>query len=63
MTAKITTVPSSVEPEVRKPSSLDAMSTEEFNSIMERGLLQAKSNQSRTVINVFTDLRQHCENR
>ena len=33
------------------------MATEEFNSIMEKGLLQAKTDQSRPVADVFADLR------
>lgn len=39
------------------PATLDSMSTEEFNSIMEKGLLQAKADQSRPVTDVFADLR------
>lgn len=40
-----------------EPTTLDSMTTEEFNSIMENGLSQAKSDQSRPVADVFTDLR------
>lgn len=41
----------------KEPATLDSMSTEEFNSIMEKGLLQAKADQSRPVTDVFADLR------
>lgn len=41
----------------KEPATLDSMATEEFNSIMETGLAQAKSNQSRPVADVFSDLR------
>lgn len=42
----------------KEPATLDSMTTEEFNSIMETGLLQAKANQSRPVANVIADLTQ-----
>ena len=42
----------------KEPSTLDSMTTKDFNSIMETGLLQAKSDQSRTVSDVITDSRQ-----
>lgn len=42
----------------KEPATLDSMTTEEFNSIMETGLSQAKTNQSRPVSDVFADLRQ-----
>ncbi len=42
----------------KEPSTLDSMTTEDFNSIMETGLLQAKSDQSRPVSDVITDSRQ-----
>ena len=42
----------------KKPATLDSMTTEEFNSIMETGLLQAKADQSRPVANVIADLAQ-----
>lgn len=38
--------------------SLNTMTTEQFNSIMETGLSQAKTNQSRPVVKVFADLKQ-----
>lgn len=41
----------------KEPVTLDSLTTEEFNSIMETGLLQAKSNQSRPATDVFADLR------
>ena len=40
-----------------EPTTRDSMTTEEFNSIMENGLSQAKADQSRPVADVFTDLR------
>ena len=40
-----------------EPTTLDSLTTEEFNSIMENGLSQAKADQSRPVADVFTDLR------
>ena len=39
----------------KEPVTLDSMTTEEFNSIMEKGLLQAKADQSRPVTDVFAD--------
>lgn len=41
----------------KESSTLDSMTTKEFNSIMEEGLSQAKADQSRPVADVFTDLR------
>ena len=41
-----------------KPIALDSITSEEFNSIMETGLSQAKANQSRPYTDVFADLRQ-----
>ena len=38
--------------------TLDSMTIEEFNSIMEKGLSQAKADQSCPVADVFADLRQ-----
>lgn len=35
----------------------DSMTTEEFNAVMETGLLQAKSDQSRSAADVIADLR------
>lgn len=45
----------------KEPVALDSMTTEEFNSIMETGLSQAKSDQSRPVADVFADLRQELQ--
>ncbi len=42
----------------KEPTTLDSMTTKEFNSIMETGLLQAKADQSRPVANVIADLAQ-----
>ncbi len=39
----------------KEPVTLDSMTTEEFNSIMEKGLSQAKADQSRPVADVFAD--------
>lgn len=41
----------------QEPASRDSMTTAEFNSLMERGLSQAKSDNSRLVSDVFADLR------
>ena len=41
----------------QEPATRDSMTTEEFNSIMEKGLSQAKTDQSRPVTDVFSDLR------
>lgn len=40
------------------PTTLDSVTTEEFNSIMQTGLSQAKTDQSRHSDDVFADLRQ-----
>ena len=45
----------------KEPTTLDSMNTKEFNSIMETGLSQAKSNQSRPVADVFADLRRELQ--
>lgn len=45
----------------KEPTALDSMTTEEFSSIMEKGLAQAKSDQSRPVADVFADLRQEIQ--
>lgn len=42
----------------KEPGTLDSMTTKEFDSIMKNGLEQAKSDQSRPVADVFTELRQ-----
>ncbi len=41
--------------------TLDSMTTEKFNSIMETGLSQARTNQSRPVVDVFADLRRELQ--
>lgn len=41
-----------------EPTTLDLMAADKFDSIMEKGLKQAKSDQSRPVADVFADLRQ-----
>lgn len=41
----------------KEPVSLDSLDIKEFNSIMERGLSKAKTDQSRPVADVFKDLR------
>lgn len=41
----------------KEPATLDSMTKEEFNSIMETGLSQAKADQSRPVADVLADLR------
>ncbi len=45
----------------KEPVTLDSMTTEEFNSIMEKGLSQAKADQSRPVSDVFADLRRELQ--
>ncbi len=45
----------------KEPPTLDSMTTEEFNSIMEKGLSQAKADQSRPVADVFADLRREIQ--
>ena len=42
----------------KEPLTLDSMTTTEFDSIMETGLSQAKSDQSRPVSEVFAKLRE-----
>lgn len=45
----------------KEPVTLDSMATEEFNSIMETGLSQVKSDQSRPATDVFEDLRRELQ--
>lgn len=45
----------------KEPDTLDSMTTEQFNSIMETGLLQAKADQSRSAANVIADLRRELQ--
>lgn len=42
----------------KEPLAQDSLTTEDFNSIMEIGLSQAKADQSRPATDVFTELRQ-----
>lgn len=46
----------------KEPLSLDSITTDEFDTIMETGLSQAKANQSRHYTDVLTDLRQEINN-
>ena len=41
----------------KEPLTKDTMTTSEFDTLMEKGLSQAKSGDSRSVIDVFADLR------
>lgn len=41
----------------QEPATRDSMTTAEFDSLMEKGLSQAKSDNSRSVSDVFADLR------
>ena len=45
----------------KEPTTLDSMTTKEFNSIMEAGLMQAKLNQSSPATNVIADLRRELQ--
>lgn len=45
----------------KEPLTLDSMTTADFDSIMEAGLSQAKSDQSRPVSEVFAELRQELQ--
>lgn len=45
----------------KEPVTLDSMSATEFNSIMKKGLSQAKADQSRPALDVFADLRQELQ--
>lgn len=45
----------------KEPAALDSMTSEEFNSIMEKGLAQARADQSRPAADVFTNLRQELQ--
>ena len=42
----------------QETATRDSMTAEKFNSIMEKGLLQAKADQSRPVADIFADLSQ-----
>ena len=41
----------------KEPTTLDSMTKKEFDSIIEKGLSQAKADQSRPIIDVFADLK------
>ena len=45
----------------KEPPVLDSMTAKEFDSIMEPGLKQAKSDQSRPATDVFADLRRELQ--
>lgn len=45
----------------QEPVTQDSMTTQEFNSIMETGLSQAKAGQSRSAVNVLADLRREIQ--
>lgn len=45
----------------KEPTTMDSLTTEEFNSIMEKGLSQAKADQSRPAADVFADLRREIQ--
>lgn len=45
----------------KEPVTHDSMTTEEFNAVMEKGLQQAKSNQSRFAADVIADLRRELQ--
>ena len=45
----------------QEPASRDSMTTAEFDSLMEKGLSQAKSDNSRPVSDVFADLRRELQ--
>ena len=42
----------------KEPTTLNSMTIKEFNTMMETGFSQAKSDQSRPITDVFADLRQ-----
>lgn len=46
----------------KEPTTLDTITKEEFNSMMETGLSQAKADQSRSYTEVLADLRQEITN-
>ena len=45
----------------KEPVTLDSMNTAEFSAMMETGLSQAKADESRTVADVFADLRRELQ--
>ena len=44
-----------------EPVTMDSITTAEFNSMMETGLSQAKADNSRSVTDVFADLRRELQ--
>lgn len=46
----------------KEPISLDSITTDEFDTIMETGLSQVKANQSHHYTDALTDLRQEIKN-
>ena len=45
----------------KEPVTLDSMTTKEFNEVMEKGLSQAKADQSRPAVDVIADLRRELQ--
>lgn len=45
----------------KEPDSLDSMTRKEFNEVMEKGLSQAKADQSRPAVDVIADLRRELQ--
>ncbi len=45
----------------KEPASFDAMTRKEFNEVMEKGLSQAKADQSRPAVDVIADLRRELQ--
>lgn len=57
----MTTINTLTDVKQKEPITLDSMTTEEFDSIMENGLTQAKSDQSHQIVDVFANLRKGLE--
>lgn len=57
----MTTINTLTDIKQKEPITLDSMATEEFDSIMENGLTQAKADQSHQVAHVFANLRKGLE--
>lgn len=45
----------------KEPASLDSMTRKEFNEVVEKGLSQAKADQSRPAVDVIADLRRELQ--
>lgn len=41
----------------KEPTTLDSITAKEFNEVMEKGLSQARADQSRPAVDVIADLR------